>query len=96
VSRWRKRPVEVDAIQWTGGNWDDVAEFMGSAMSGNEADIARQMAAADGRVRIRTLEGTMAASLGDWIIRGVQCELYPCKPDIFDATYESAEPEITR
>jgi hypothetical protein len=96
VSRWRKRPVEVDAVQWTGDNWDEVASFMGSVAEGNEADIARQMAAADGRIRICTLEGTMAASLGDWIIRGVQGELYPCKPDIFDQTYEPAEPEISR
>jgi hypothetical protein len=39
---------------------------------------------------VRTLEGTMAASVGDWIIRGVKGEFYPCKPDIFDATYEPA------
>lgn len=40
---------------------------------------------------IETLEGTMTAQLGDWIIRGVKGELYPCKPDIFEATYEGAE-----
>lgn len=45
--------------------------------------------------RIRTLEGDMVADEGDWIIRGVKGELYPCKPDIFEATYESAELEST-
>lgn len=44
----------------------------------------------DGGIDIKTLEGTMHASPGDWIIRGVKGELYPCKPDIFEATYEPA------
>ena len=42
----------------------------------------------NGSVQIKTLEGTMTASIGDWIIKGVKDEIYPCKPDIFEATYE--------
>ncbi|MDX2187757.1 MAG: hypothetical protein SFV32_12550 [Opitutaceae bacterium] len=48
-----------------------------------------KLAARDGAVFVSTLEGSMKASMGDWIIKGVQGELYPCKPDIFEATYEA-------
>ena len=88
--KYRKKPIVIEAVQWTGGNWAEVAEFTGLPDT-DETEIARQMAAADGRVRIRTLEGVMAASPGDWIIRGVQGEFYPCNPGIFAATYELAE-----
>ena len=47
-------------------------------------------AAADGSLAIKTLEGTMTAAVGDWVIQGIKGELYPCKPDIFEATYERA------
>jgi hypothetical protein len=89
VSRFRKKPVVVEAVQWTGRNRDEVIAFLG--------DERRCVVPLDGppnalaHVTIDTLEGRMFASAGDWIIRGVKGELYPCKPDIFAATYEAVE-----
>lgn len=82
--RFRKKPVEIDAVQWTGVNRNAVAEFIATtAVSTVVTYLADE-------IHINTLEGTMIASQGDWIIRGVKGELYPCKPDIFEATYEAA------
>lgn len=81
--KFRKKPVVVEAIRWDGTNVDEVLGFIltkGSAIRGSEHGIL-----------IETLEGTMRAERGDWIIRGVKGEFYPCKPDIFEATYEAAE-----
>jgi len=77
---FRKKPVTIEAIFWSGDNLPQVMQFMGPDLSGKLTD--------EGGIQIRTLEGTMTANEGDWIIRGVKGELYPCKPDIFDATYE--------
>jgi hypothetical protein len=94
--RYRKRPVEVDAIRWTGRNETEVIDFI------FEDDRWREgiddgyvngpgigMTPGLGTLDIPTREGMMTASAGDWIIRGIQGELYPCKPDIFAATYEA-------
>lgn len=78
-SRWRKKPVVVSAIQWTGQNSGAVSNFLGTGLG-----------IRDGYVNIETREGTMKADKGDWIICGVKGEFYPCKPDIFAATYEPA------
>ena len=78
--RFRKRPVVIEAVQLTRANLLDVANWCGG------------QARTSGRVLIPTLEGEMQADLGDWIIRGVADEFYPCKPDIFAATYEPEEP----
>jgi hypothetical protein len=81
MPRFRKRPVEIEAVQWDGGNIEQVAALAGSAkiQSGKRLLV------------IHTLEGDMTARRKDWIIRGVRGELYPCKPDIFAATYEPAD-----
>ena len=76
--RFRKKPVEVDAIQWNGENRDDAHNFI----TGFSSNIG-----ADG-ILIGTLEGDHRADIGDWIIKGVAGEFYPCKPDIFDLTYD--------
>jgi hypothetical protein len=76
--KYRKKPVVVKAIQWTGDNPDAINELCG---------ISRWYLQ-HGALRIATLEGVMEASVGDYIIRGVNGELYPCKPDIFEKTYE--------
>jgi hypothetical protein len=82
--RFRKKPVVIDAMQFDGINQ---FALMGWAASfGGEA----RWNIYDGRIYINTLEGQMEASPGDWIIRGVKGEFYPCKPDIFEATYEPA------
>ena len=79
--RFTKKPVTIEAIQWTGKNLREVIAF-----TDGHADEAR-----DG-LKIYTLEGKMLANVGDWIIRGVKGEYYPCKPDIFEATYS---PEVS-
>lgn len=84
-TRWRKKPVEIEAIQWLGEpNCEAVFAFIGLPHSDDEMDHSVLL--------IPTLEGTMEASPGDWIIKGVQGEFYPCKPAIFEATYERPTP----
>lgn len=83
MARYRKKPVEVDAWVWD-GTFEAVSEI---AKAGLRIDPLIPPTE-DHKLPIQTLEGTMTASLGDYIIRGVQGEFYPCKPDIFEATYE--------
>ena len=78
--KYRKKPVEIEAVQWMADNFVEVDEFMG--------DCPHSTYPAEGKVEINTLEGTMLATVGDWIIRGVNGEYYPCKPDIFEKTYD--------
>jgi hypothetical protein len=90
--RFRKKPVVIEAVKWTGENLREVIDFTGLHHSANKwtweeyAEVVRK----DG-LKIFTMEGSLMASIGDWIIKGVKGEFYPCKPDIFEATYESAE-----
>ena len=81
--KFRKKPVVVEAWQ----NTDDPKAM--PLWLDDAWRAARVQFAGGGRIDIHTLEGTMRAELGDWIIRGVKGELYPCKPDIFEATYEA-------
>ena len=91
--RFRKKPVEITAIQWTGDNIDDVMAFMRPQEPVYVNNLSHmKFANADDLVGIETPEGLMVANKGDWIIRGVEDELYPCKPGIFDATYEPVHP----
>lgn len=82
MAKYRKKPVVIEAEQFTKENKDRVFSFVtcngsvGFDEHGNPT------------LRIQTLEGEMTASLGDWIIRRVSGEFYPCKPDIFEATYD--------
>ena len=76
--RYRKKPVEVDAMQWTGDNSERISLFIGEKNHTFQNE----------HLLIHTLEGTMKASLMDYIVRGVCGEYYPCKPDIFEKTYE--------
>lgn len=89
MSKFRKKPVIIDAIQISKNNLDDVRDFMGGEAHRN-IDFAINYGA--GWVSITTLEGRMVANPGDWIIKGVKGEFYPCKPDIFEATYEEVKP----
>jgi hypothetical protein len=88
---FRKKPVVIEAMQYRGPDTSGEVEYMLSFdkwLSANQGErICRHEA--NGLV-IPTLEGDHLASPGDWIIKGVQGELYPCKPDIFAATYEPA------
>jgi len=78
--KWRKKPVVIEAARWTGDNWATMLDFV--VAGGGDAHTE------DDALVISTLEGDMRADPGDWIIKGVQGEFYPCKPDIFEATYE--------
>ena len=84
MSKYRKKPVIVDAVQWTGDNDEKIEEFGAS-----DTTVFR------GEVLIETLEGMMVAAKGDYIIRGVKGEFYPCKPDIFAATYDEVKSNST-
>lgn len=78
--KYRKLPVVIDAVQWNGKNLEDIAALGGARQY--EQDFLGD------DLIIITLEGNMTATKGDWIIKGVNGELYPCNPDIFAKTYE--------
>ena len=80
-----KKPIVIEAIQWTGKNLDEVVMFTGPDKLVQIRNIHNHPT---GVLVIETLEGDHRASVGDWIIQGIKGEFYPCKPDIFDATYE--------
>jgi hypothetical protein len=80
--RFRKKPVVIDAVQWFPGTRVDGVQEMAH-------DPGDGSTVSNGYGFIDTLEGAMRVSPGDWVITGVQGERYPCKPDIFDATYEA-------
>jgi hypothetical protein len=82
MTKFRKKPVVIDAVQWLGGNFIAIDEFI---------TVPHSTFPAEGKIIIPTLEGDMLASIDDWIIRGVNGEFYPCKPDIFEKTYDLAE-----
>ncbi len=83
MSKFRKKPVVIEAIQFKGDeNMGEIDSFM---------DGQNGFQAWPDRVVIKTLEGIMYGDIGDWIIKGVKGEFYPCKPDIFEATYEAVE-----
>jgi hypothetical protein len=77
---FRKKPVEIEARYLDGNSYRKIMEWVGP-----DADYYH---ATTGTMYIKTREGVMTAGRGDWIIKGVKGEFYPCKPDIFDATYE--------
>ncbi len=81
--KYRKKPIVIEAMQYDGKNCVEVLKFMGK--QNDYADLTPF----DIPI-IYTLEGELTASVGDWIIKGIKGEFYPCKPDIFEATYEPA------
>ncbi|HSX77260.1 MAG TPA: hypothetical protein VLQ80_01620 [Candidatus Saccharimonadia bacterium] len=91
--RWRKKPVVIEAVHFTPElalQWlnKEAPVPFGLTVSGSWHPTDRKLYSA--LIGIDTLEGKMTARLGDWIIKGVKGELYPCKPEIFEATYEPA------
>lgn len=92
--KYRKKPIVIEAIQFSGENVQECMDFGGE--NGEicwECNIidGKSLNELGGRLVIETLEGDMEVSLNDFIIKGVKGELYPCKPDIFEMTYEVAE-----
>lgn len=102
--KFRKKPVVIEAMQFVGIEGDEVVfddgsgvdveievpEWIQAAMDAPD-DRPGALVCCNGQLIATTLEGPLVASPGDWIIRGVKGEFYPCKPDIFAETYEAAE-----
>lgn len=90
MAKYKKKPVEIEAIQWTGLNLEEIKLFVGDSLQYDIIDTAWEVGKGVPHVnmRIKTLEGVMQADKGDFIIRGIRGEFYPCKPDIFQKTYE--------
>jgi hypothetical protein len=78
--KYKNKPVVIEAIRYTGENACELHQFFT-----NLTDIDVD----NGHVKIKTLEGDMLVSAGDYVIKGVKGEFYPCKPDIFEMTYEA-------
>lgn len=91
--KYKKKPVVIEAVKWTGLNLEEIKNFVDESLLYNIYDGAWEVGEAPVIVdmQIRTLEGNMSVSVGDYIIKGVQGEFYPCKPDIFEHTYEKVE-----
>ena len=94
IQQFRKKPVVIEAIQWknSSGNFSEILEWSGGKVTTASPLIWEQTLGA-GNVpqfclEVKTLEGAMLANLNDWIIKGVNGEFYPCKPEIFEKTYE--------
>lgn len=81
IKTFVKKPVEIQAVQWTGDNYDEIEAFVSEFYVEQSAEYWNKLI-------VHTLEDDVYASLGDWIIRGVNGEFYPCKPYIFEQTYE--------
>jgi hypothetical protein len=104
MAKFRKKPVVIEAVQLRWGNWSEMCEFAGvgflkdgkpeGCFVKSDGTVSPHMEFTDRiGLQIPTLEGVMLGVENDWIIRGVQGELYPCKPDIFLQTYEQADTE---
>ena len=87
IKKFRKKPVVIEAIQYTGV--DSVIEIQ--SLNGSRDIYFANPEDSKSDLLINTLEGVMRANKNDWIIKGISGELYPCKPDIFEQTYEEVE-----
>lgn len=84
MGKYRKKPIVIEAVQWTGKMANVIS------LVGHDLPTAGRPYP-DGSLLIETLEGKMVVQKGDWIIKGVNGEFYPCKPDIFEKTYERVD-----
>jgi len=89
MDKYRKKPVIIEAVQFDGLNPTEIKDFVGEHCEVEIYD--NKVTPPVASIVIHTLEGDMEVSKGDYVIRGVKGEFYPCKPDIFEQTYESAE-----
>lgn len=91
IKRYRKKPVIIEAMKYTEDNYEEAIAFVGEENCiaiANRRSMNPNKKEAIVTLLIKTLEGNMLVSNGDYIIKGVNGEFYPCKPDIFDKTYE--------
>lgn len=89
IATYRKKPVEVQAVQWDGSNIDEIREFGAKVVAGPTHGFQDVLA-------IDTREGIMRTKRGSWIIRGVKGEFYPCEDEIFKLTYDAVEQKKKR
>lgn len=89
MAKYKTKPCEIEAIQWNGINLEEIKAFVGESLIYDICDTAWQVGKGRPHVymKIRTLEGDMEASEGDYIIKGLVGEFYPCKPDVFERKY---------
>ena len=88
MAKFKKKPVEIEAVQWLDGKISEVTPWISEALNKNPTDEGAIIRIGNA-IKIATLEGEMTAIDGDYIIKGVKGELYPCKPDIFESTYDA-------
>lgn len=96
VKKFRKKPVEIEAIQWTGDNLKEVMEFTSLMWIGGFPrfdDCKERVRRSGGAFKVITNHGATHARPGDWIIKGRDGEFYPCKPDLFGELYDEVVPE---
>ena len=91
IKRYKKIPITIEAVQFLGENVKEIVDFCGDnidlyPLDLDTVDLNKVLYVKE--AKIMTLEGVMTASVGDYIIKGVNGEFYPCKPDIFHKTYE--------
>lgn len=79
AQKYKKKPVVIEAVQWTGSNLEELRAFVPEEWRDNRINAP---------LGIKTLEGVMEVKEGDFIIKGIKGEFYPCNPDIFEASYE--------
>ena len=97
MAKYRKKPVIIEAIQLNGENYREMFDFLTNYEKTNDYMLTSgenfyiDHEKTKGGLIIKTLEGEHIATIGDFIIKGVNGEFYPCKPDIFEKTYEKAE-----
>lgn len=97
MNKYRKKPVVIEAIQFTGENQNEILQVTNA----DNIVVYYLPVEVDGEtvnqrvLVVHTLEGAMTVSMNDWVIKGIKGEFYPCKPDIFDASYEPADQEVT-
>lgn len=89
---YRKKPTVIKAIRYHPAiTCEELYEFAGIPYEIGQQPPPKPFSFRDGKIAIETLEGTMTANVGDWIIKGVKGEFYPCKPDIFAQTYDEVD-----
>jgi hypothetical protein len=88
--KFRKKPVVIEAVQWCGNNLKEITTFLGYEPRSKTDKYYRKLLLPE-VLMIETLESPHEATEGDWVIKGIKGEFYPCKPDIFEATYERVE-----
>lgn len=85
VKKYVKRPIAIEALQWTGENRREIFDFCSLSYVNVDFETTEP------KLMIQTLEGPMQASIGDFVIKGIHGEFYACKPDIFEKTYDLLE-----